>query len=56
MKRETKTNRFTMRLDTRDLKRIDELAKRLNVKRSAAVRYAVNLLADKRPKTAKKRR
>lgn len=47
MKRETKTNRFTMRLTSRDLKRIDELAARLNVKRSAAVRYAVNLLAER---------
>lgn len=51
---DNKTNRWGMRTTPKERKQINNLAKRLGVKESEAVRRAVAyLLAETKPKTAK---
>lgn len=50
---QNKINRWGMRVTSKDRKQIQNLAKRLNVKESEAVRRAVAYLLAEKPKTAK---
>ena len=53
---QNKVNRWGMRVTSTDRKQIDNLAKRLGVKKSEAVRRAVVYLLANTPKTAQVRR
>lgn len=53
---DNKTKRWGMRATSKDRKQINNLAKRLDVKESEAVRRAVAYLLAEKPKTAMKAR